>query len=159
MRFAKVKFEIFAQCAKIDSMLLSSFLTPSQIATLRAAFNRLIPADEFPSAWENGAADYLANQFFGDLATHLELYRAGLDALNTESQTRHAQDFVALNEAAQDEILAAIEGGDTKATWPINARHFFEAMLSHSAEGYYADPGNGGNLEKASWQMIGFLDR
>ncbi len=139
--------------------MLASFLTPPQIATLRAAFNRLIPTDDFPNAWDNGAGDYLAAQFSGDLAAQIELYRAGLDFLNAEAQTRHAQDFVALNEAAQDEILADIERGATQTNWPVNARHFFDAMLHHSAEGYYADPGNGGNTEKKSWQMIGFLDR
>lgn len=139
--------------------MLASFFAPQQIATLCAAFNRLIPADEFPGAWDNGAGDYLAAQFSRDLAAHIELYRAGLDSLNAEAQTRHAQDFAVLNEVAQDEILETIERGEVQTHWPINARHFFEAMLNHSAEGYYADPGNGGNLEKASWQMIGFLDR
>jgi hypothetical protein len=101
----------------------------------------------------------LAGQFSRDLAAYLELYRAGLDSLNAEAQTRHGQNFVALTEAAQDEILEALERGETKATWPIKARPFFEMMLNHSAEGYYADPENGGNREKQSWQMIGFLDR
>ena len=150
--------ESYAATVKIDSML-ASFLATQQIATLCAAFNRLIPIDEFPGAWDNGAGDYLTAQFSRDLAAHIELYRAGLDSLNAESQTRHAKNFADLKEAAQDEILEAIEQGDTQTTWPISAREFFTAMLNHSAEGYYADPGNSGNLEKTSWQMIGFLDR
>ncbi|HEY0075713.1 MAG TPA: gluconate 2-dehydrogenase subunit 3 family protein [Abditibacteriaceae bacterium] len=140
-------------------MSLSPFFSDQQIATLRAAFNRLIPTDEFLNAWDNGAGDYLARQLEGDLASSLELYRAGLDSLNQEAQARYAQDFVTLNEAAQDELLACIERGEVQSEWAINPRQFFEAMLNHSAEGYYADPGNGGNREKTSWQMIGFLDR
>jgi hypothetical protein len=139
--------------------MLSSFFSSEQIATLRAAFNRLIPADEFPNAWDNGAGDYLARQLEGDLAASLELYRAGLNSLNQEAQARYAQDFVALNEAAQDELLSALERGEVQSEWPVNPRQFFEAMLNHSAEGYYADAGNGGNRERISWQMIGFLDR
>jgi hypothetical protein len=139
--------------------MLSSFFSSAQIAALRAAFNRLIPADEFPNAWDNGAGDYLARQLETDLSTSLELYRQGLDSLNHETQARYAQDFVALNEAAQDELLAAVERGEVQTQWPINPLQFFEAMLNHSAEGYYADPGNGGNRERISWQMIGFLDR
>jgi hypothetical protein len=140
-------------------MSLSPFFSDQQIATLCAAFNRLIPTDEFPNAWDNGAGDYLARQLEGDLASSLELYRAGLDSLNQEAQSRYAQDFASLSEPAQDELLAVIERGEVSSEWLVNPRQFFEAMLNHSAEGYYADPGNGGNREKTSWQMIGFLDR
>lgn len=139
--------------------MLSNFLSAEQIATLRAACNRLIPADDFPGAWDNGAGDYLARQFASDLARYVDLYRVGLDSLNAEAQTRYTQTFAPLSEVAQDEILACIERGETQANWLINPRQFFEALLNHSAEGYYADPGNGGNREKQSWQMIGFLDR
>lgn len=140
-------------------MSLPSFFSDQQIATLRAAFNRLIPTDEFSNAWDNSAGDYLARQLEGDLASSLELYRAGLNSLNQETQIRHNQDFASLSEAAQDELLSALERGEVQSEWVINPRQFFEAMLNHSAEGYYADPGNGGNREKISWQMIGFLDR
>ena len=139
--------------------MLSSFFSPLQIATLRAAFNRLIPADEFPNAWDNGAGDYLARQLTGDLSASLELYCRGLDSLNHEAHARCNRDFAALDEAAQDELLSVIEGGEVQSHWPVNPRQFFEAMLNHCAEGYYADPGNGANRGKISWQMIGFLDR
>jgi hypothetical protein len=140
-------------------MPLHDFLSPEQIATLRAAFDRLIPADEFPGAWENGAGDYLAGQFARDLKDYIELYRLGLDSLNEEAKVRHNASFVELPQGAQDELLAAIERGETQFEWPVKPRLFFDALLNHSAEGYYADAGNGGNEEKASWQMIGFLDR
>jgi gluconate 2-dehydrogenase gamma chain len=140
-------------------MLLSPFFSDQQIATLRAAFNRLIPTDEFPNACDNGADDYLARQLAGDLLASIELYGAGLDSLNQEAQARHNQDFASLNEVVQDELLACIERGEVQSEWAINPRQFFEAMLNYSAEGYYADAGNGGNREKISWQMIGFLDR
>ena len=139
--------------------MLSSYFSSQQIATLRAAFNRLIPANEFPDAWDNGAGDYLARQLEVDLSSALELYCSGLDSLNHEAQVRYNQDFAALTEIDQDELLASLERGEVKSQWPVNPRLFFEAMLNHSAEGYYADPGNGGNREKTSWQMIGFLDR
>lgn len=140
-------------------MLLYTLFSNQQIATLSAAFNRLIPTDQYPNAWDNGTGDYLALQLNGDSATSLELYRAGLDSLNQESQDRHNQDFAALSEATQDQVLSLVERGEVQSQWPINPRQFFEAILNHSAEGYYANPGNGGNREKISWQMIGFLDR
>ncbi len=32
-------------------------------------------------------------------------------------------------------------------------------LVRLTAEGYYGDPGNGGNREAASWQMIGYDPR
>ena len=29
-------------------------------------------------------------------------------------------------------------------------------LVNHAAEGYYADPGQGGNRNRVSWRMIGF---
>jgi hypothetical protein len=28
--------------------------------------------------------------------------------------------------------------------------------VEHSAEGFYSDPGNGGNRDNIAWKMIGF---
>lgn len=140
-------------------MALSDFLSPPQIATLRAVFDQLIPPDEFPGAWDNGCGDYLAGQFSRDLTSFAELYRLGLDSLNEEAKARHTMSFADLPSGTQNELLSAIENGDTQTNWPIDARRFFEMLVNHSAEGYYADASNGGNIVKASWQMIGFLDR
>lgn len=38
-------------------------LNESQQRTLRAAVDRIIPADDYPSAWQAGVGDYLAQQF------------------------------------------------------------------------------------------------
>ena len=139
--------------------MIDDFFTPPQNNCVRAVFDRLIPPDDFPGAWKSGCGDYLASQFTGDLAPQLKTYRAGLDALDAEAQSRHAARFSELNEDWQDELLADLERGQTQTTWPGDARRFFETLLNHCAEGFYADPGNGGNRAKASWQMIGFLDR
>lgn len=138
--------------------MIGEFLNPAQVGCLRAVCHRLIPADEFPGGWENDCGEYLAGQFARDLAPQVPTYRAGLDALDAEAQARHARNFAELDAPAQDELLSGLERGQTQTKWP-DARRFFEMLLNHSAEGYYADPDNGGNRAKASWQMIGFLDR
>jgi gluconate 2-dehydrogenase gamma chain len=35
-------------------------------------------------------------------------------------------------------------------------RDFFNLLLGDTFEGYYGDPGHGGNRNGASWKMIGF---
>ena len=132
-------------------------LSPAQLATLHSLMDRIIPPDEDPGAWEAGVGDYLARQFERDLRDYVEQYRAGLDALEAEAQSSAHQGFAALPPAEQDALLRRIEAGDVVHPWPIDPARFFQAVVQHVAEGYYSDPGNGGNRDGAAWRMIGFL--
>ena len=131
-------------------------LTEPQRATLRALIDRIIPADDFPSGWEAGVGDYLDRQFAGDLCHLLDLYRAGLDALEVEARATAGVSFAALAPAAQDELLRRVELGEVVTDWPVDPAVFFRAAAEHAAEGFYGDPGNGGNRGEVSWRMIGF---
>ncbi len=131
-------------------------LTESQRATLRALIDRIIPADDFPSGWEAGVGDYLDRQFAGDLCHLLDMYRAGLDALEVEARATAGVSFAALAPAAQDELLRRVELGEVVTDWPVDPAAFFRAAAEHAAEGFYGDPGNGGNRGEVSWRMIGF---
>ena len=46
-----------------------------------------------------------------------------------------------------------IPGG---ATLLAAGRYGFPGLIIHAIEGYYSDPGNGGNHDSISWQMIGY---
>ena len=131
-------------------------LTNPQMTTLQALVERIIPPDEDPGGWEAGVGDYLLRQFEGDLKDALVEYRQGLDALNAEAQASAGQAFAALESAAQDALLAQIEQGQVQTEWPLDPAAFFRMACHHCAEGYYSDPGNGGNREGIVWQMIGF---
>jgi len=115
-----------------------------------------VPADDYPSGSQAGVLDYLARQFDGDLARQLGLYRLGLDALNAEAHARHRRPFTGLAAMDQDRLLLALETGDVASTWPVDSRLFFAALVDHVMEGFYGDPGNGGNRDAVSWRMIGF---
>jgi hypothetical protein len=130
--------------------------TPLQSATLCAVLDRIIPPDDFPSATQNGVLQYLERQFDGDLQPLLETYHAGLDALHHECSEHYAQDFAHLAPPQQDIVLSRIERGEVAATWPVQPKQFFRLLTQHCAEGYYSDPGNGGNPQMASWKMVGF---
>ena len=131
-------------------------LTETQRATLRALIDRIIPADDFPGGWEAGVGDYLERQFAGDLSDLLDVYRAGLDALEVEARATSGISFAALAPDAQDELLRRVELGEVVTDWPVDAAAFFRAATEHAAEGFYGDPGNGGNRGEVSWRMIGF---
>ncbi len=134
-------------------------LTPEQIQTLQTAVNRIIPADDFPSGWDAGVGEYLARQLSGDLRSLQDMYRAGLDALDAEGRAEAGTAFASLDPSAQDAILARLEAGKILTNWPVDPARFFTHLVEHTMEGYYSDPGNGGNRDAVSWAMIGFVVR
>ncbi|MBL8094498.1 MAG: gluconate 2-dehydrogenase subunit 3 family protein [Anaerolineales bacterium] len=131
-------------------------LTPTQEAVLRAVMNRIVPADEFPSAWEAGAGGYVLRQFAGAVNSQVDAVAAGLDALEAEAQSSHGSGFAALEAAQQDGLLGRLERKQLDTVWPVDPAVFLETLIMLTMEGYYADPGNGGNREAVSWRMIGF---
>jgi len=116
----------------------------------------LIPADDFPGAWEAGVADYIERQFNRDLADQRDFYCLGLDAVEAESQARFQIAFDQLTTTQQIETLEAIELGDVTTSWPVSPRTFFTLLVNTTAEGYYSNPEQGGNRDSKSWLMTGF---
>ena len=127
-------------------------LSDEQIATLRAAIDRIIPPDDWPAGWAGGVGGYLARQFAGDLAALLPVYRDGLDALDVAARAAWGRPFADGEPGAQDALLARIETG----AHGEGLARFFALLVTHAMEGYYGDPGNGGNRGRVAWQMIGF---
>lgn len=137
-------------------MTIIPLLTDAQQLTLHALVDRIIPPDDFPGGWEAGVGEYLARQLSGDLQAFLPLYQMGLDALDAEALSSTGAPFAALEAAAQDALLAQVEAGTVATAWPADPRLFFRAANEHTIEGFYSDPGNGGNRGGVAWQMIGF---
>jgi hypothetical protein len=137
-------------------------MPPLSLSTLRALLDRLIPSDDFPGAVASGVDRYVTRQLAGDCAHEASAIAAGLEQLDREAATRHmGKAFTALSAAEQDALLQAIEGGRTAVIWPLemSAAIFFNRMVELAHEGYYADPGNGGNRDAVSWRMIGYDPR
>jgi Gluconate 2-dehydrogenase subunit 3 len=123
---------------------------------LRALMNRIIPQDDFPNAWDAGVGNYLSQQFERDLQHQVETYRLGLEALDGESQASTGKGFPELDTSTQDVLLSRMETGQVTLSWPVNPTEFFDMVIEHVMEGYYSDPGNGGNRDSIAWKMIGF---
>ena len=131
-------------------------LSEKQIRILEALVNRVIPPDDDPGGWEAGVGDYLFKQFERDLKHMLPVYALGLDGLDAEARAAAGKTFVELSSVEQDALLMRVEVGDVRAAWAVDPVTFFRMVVDHCAEGFYSDPGNGGNRGGVSWKMIGF---
>lgn len=130
-------------------------LTHIQRQTLRAAVDRIIPADDFPGGWDAGVGDFFALLLARE-PQFLPAYRSGLDALEAEAQAASGAAFAGLPPDAQDALLARVEAGEVAACWPLDPGTFFRLLAEQTTEGFYADPGNGGNRNGVGWDMIGY---
>jgi hypothetical protein len=125
-----------------------------QAATLRVLVDTIVPADEDPSGTEAGVLDYLERQSARDLAGQRTYYRVGLDAMNAKAGAVLDAGFAVLGLGERKALLRATEADEACTPWPIDAREFVTAVVGHVMEGFYGDPGNGGNHDGVSWRMI-----
>lgn len=152
------------------------FFTTEDVAFVRPAIDRLLPADEFPSASEAGVVTYIDRQLEGPFGrgermylaapfqagtpqqgyqlglTPAAVYRESLDALASHPLGRA---FATRPANEQDDFLRELEAG----AWNLGrvpSAVFFETLLANTIEGYFADPVYGGNRAMAGWRMLGF---
>ena len=126
--------------------------------TLRTVVDCLIPADEFPGAYEAGVCDYVQNLLETDLRNEVEFFVTGLDNIDLEARARFGEPFARLTPEQQTITLEAIQHGDVLGSWQISPKRFFEMLVCTTAEGFYSDPQQGGNRGAISWIMTGFED-
>ena len=136
-------------------------LSLPQTSTLRALVDRLIPADDHPGALAAGTDNFIVALLAGDCAAQAPAIALGLNQLEAEAAARHGQPFASLAPAAQDALLTALEQNRPATPWPapLTPSAFFHLLVDLAAEGFYADPANGGNRDAVSWRMIGYDPR
>ncbi|MEP7239997.1 MAG: GMC family oxidoreductase [Devosia sp.] len=115
--------------------------SPHEQALLRAVIDRLMPADDFPSATGLGADAFILEILDLDAKPSREPIRYGLSDLDRSG-------FLTREAAGQDALLKAVE------TEP-----WFVQLLDLCAEGALANPANGGNRHTAAWNMLGYQHR
>ncbi len=116
-------------------------LSLSEQAVLRAVIDRIVPADDFPSATGFGADSFILDILESDAKPIRELIAYALRELDRRG-------FTALSPAEQDEILE-----------PEWANPWFQRLTDLAMEGVFADPGNGGNRDTAAWRMMRYEHR
>jgi hypothetical protein len=127
--------------------------TSPQIQCLNALVDTLIPPDDWPGGVDAGVVDYLARLLATDLVDMLPVYKTALDLLDAEAATGS---FSGLDSDQRVQLLSKLERGETSQAWPFAPSWWVSMAASHAAEGYYSDPGNGGNRDGVAWKMIGF---
>ena len=130
--------------------------SPSELftANIRAAVDRIIPADSWPAGWEGGVSDYvsLANR-------ELDWARPALrwlnTALDTAARATGESSFAALAAERQDAILTSFEIADD----PPGAATHFAALRRICWEGFYASSAHTspiGSHTPIGLEMVGF---
>ena len=143
-------------------------LDQHQLQTLEALVDAIIPPDDYPGGWEAGVGDYLLRQFDGDLAEMLPGYRRFLDRLERDAQSVYGASFAAMSPSQRAEMLQELEKEHVvdddifkrlktaDNLKDLEGAAFFAGVIEHCGEGFYSDPGNGGNRDGVAWQMVGF---
>lgn len=128
-------------------------------AVVEAATARLVPSDDLPGAREANVVGFidaeLAAPHFRSFHREIERGSVVLDGLATK---RFGRGFVACTGGQQDEILAAVQGGEG-AEEDLAPAHFFQVLLTLTLEGLLGDPVHGGNRDEAGWKLIGYAPR
>jgi gluconate 2-dehydrogenase gamma chain len=122
------------------------FLSDAHARTLAALCDQIIPADDFLSASQAGAVNYIDRQLARHYQKHQSAYREGLDAADEMSRERFGTGFADASADQRFHIAVAIEKGK---------RAFFDLVRQHTMEGYYGSPRHGGNRDAVSWRMLG----
>lgn len=123
---------------------------------MRAVLDRLIPADDYPSATQAGIFEYLVRHAKGDLAPGWPAVLAGLDEIEAEARAGFGEPFALLTPAQQDGLLGRAQAGGIGMLSGAGPSGWSATLATWVAEAYYADPGNGANPGGMSWQMIGY---
>jgi gluconate 2-dehydrogenase gamma chain len=155
-------------------------LTAAEHAFVVATVDTLIPADDLSpsgsdcgvatfidrqlaSAWGGGAKMYRSGPFVKGKPeqgyqlplTPREFFAAGIAAANAWSGKIYGREFDRLAAAQRVDALKLMEDGKAEFDG-IPSRAFFNALLSITMQGFFADPIYGGNRDKVAWKMLGF---
>lgn len=86
------------------------FFSAVQLATLRKLSDILMPAmNGMPGALEAGAPEFLDFLIGASAADRKQLYKNGLDTLQTQAQKKFGKAFADLNETQAGELLAPLK--------------------------------------------------
>jgi len=150
------------------------FFTASEFTALRAVCDRLMPqADRADPIDLAGVIDRRLASGQGNgwrydtVPPDGEMYRLFLSGLHAVARELDGVPFAELDNHAQDEILSAVQNGETVLpVWSdVSSARCFEEILAEVAETYYAHPlaqeeiGYAGMADLPGWSRIGLNER
>lgn len=156
------------------------YLRLAEIRFLDAACARLIPADDLgPGAREAHVTRFIDGQLAGPYGAHArqyrqgpwqegtpeqgwqsrytpaEMYRVAIAKIDLHCERLHGRPFALLAPDTQDAVLHALERDEIPLEG-VRAGRFFALLWKNVQEGFFADPGYGGNRDRIGWRLIGF---
>lgn len=128
-------------------------LTPTQLKTLEAFIDRLIPTDELgPGAVAAGARVYIERVLAGPNVNEKAQFLEGLEAVDAYAKRTQGGSLAELSPEKRDQILKAIDDGTAQGL--PQGRAFFNRARRLTLEGMFGDPYYGGNKGFAGWDLI-----
>jgi gluconate 2-dehydrogenase gamma chain len=123
--------------------------TAGEGADFDALAARIVPTDDTPGAREAGSVHFADQALATFLADLLPIVREGLADLGRRARAADpgVEAFADLSEAAQDEVIGAIEREDPS---------FFSFARLLVGLGLVTMPDHGGNRNGVGWELIGF---
>jgi hypothetical protein len=95
----------------------------------------------------------MAKNWEGRVTRLRQVYIAGTEALDTAAVRKGAKDFLDLDPAEMDAVLAA---NPAVPDLPSGYAGFTDLLFEHTVEGLYGVPEYGGNANLVGWHDIGF---
>lgn len=155
-------------------MVVGSYLSASEVVTLRALSERLVPqadrelrVDLVAAIDARLAADRGDGWRYDALPADNQSLRHGLVGLDQAARELHHTIFADLSADQQDAVLQRVQAGTPPGEmWrSLPADRWFEVVLAECCQTYYADPlsqdeiGYVGYADLPSWQAIGLDQR
>lgn len=136
------------------------FFDEHQWATVEALSAQVIPTDKYPGAKEAGVVNYIDIALAAVYSAQQEMYAQGIQGVDQSAKGMFKKDqFIDLTSQQQIEVMKAMEQdkapGEVWKELPASS-FLFDCLLTHTFEGFYADPSYGGNKNHAGWALVGF---
>lgn len=131
-------------------------LDDKQACLLEAVADTIIPPDDWPGAVEAGVCRFIVDLLGKEEQWRLPAYREALAAIDRCAFGAFGFSFADLDRPGRTAILTLVENQEPAAVRAGASAAWLKVVARHCAEGYYADPGNGGNEGAISWKMIGY---
>jgi gluconate 2-dehydrogenase gamma chain len=134
----------FVPLAALTLSAQQNALTPTQMKTLVALIDRLIPSDDLgPGAVEAGVQIYIDRVLAGPNANEKATFLEGLEAMDAYARKTQDAALADLPAAKRDQVLAEMV-----------STPFFNRVRRLTLEGMFGDPYYGGNHNFAGWDLI-----
>ena len=135
------------------------FFSQEEGALLDAVVDRLVPQPDRTGAQKVPSTPWIDQMLHdddtdgfrkGEMPWDQEVWRQALVGIDQTSLARHGRRFLDLDTAEQDDVLAAVQGGQAEGdVWhALDAAGAFNKIVQEAASVYYAHP--------AAWAEIGW---